>query len=130
MQLNVTVVGAPGDGYITVYPCGTARPNASNVNYALNDTVANAVLTKVGPGGKVCFYSYAGRPARRRLGLLPDRFGVHAAGHSVSPARDPRRRLQAPATARATRELPSPTAPPTSSRSLVAPGWGRPRRSH
>ena len=57
--LNVTVTGAQATGYVTVYPCGEARPTASNVNYNKGSTLANAVITKIGSGGKVCLYTYA-----------------------------------------------------------------------
>jgi Regulator of chromosome condensation (RCC1) repeat len=52
--LNVTVTGAQGDGFVTVWPCGTDKPNASSLNFAAGQTIANAVITKVGSGGKVC----------------------------------------------------------------------------
>ena len=34
-------------------------PLASSVNYGPGDVVANAVLAKIGTGGKVCIYSPA-----------------------------------------------------------------------
>jgi hypothetical protein len=40
-----------------VYPCGTALPNASNLNYVAAQTVPNAVITKIGRNGTVCFYT-------------------------------------------------------------------------
>ena len=52
--LNVTVTGALGAGYATVYPCGATPPNASNLNFVAGQTIANAVITKVGTGGNVC----------------------------------------------------------------------------
>ncbi len=55
--LNVTV-DAPGEsGFVTAYPCGTARPLASNVNYSAGRTIANAVTVGVGTGGKVCLFN-------------------------------------------------------------------------
>jgi Bacterial Ig-like domain len=57
--LNVTAVGPSSAGFITVYPCSEARPDASNVNYAEGAVVPNAVIARVGTGGKVCFYSDA-----------------------------------------------------------------------
>ncbi|MEZ5259984.1 MAG: hypothetical protein R2705_24795 [Ilumatobacteraceae bacterium] len=59
MLLNVTVVAPDGDGYVTVYPCGADRPNASNVNYKAGQTIANSVVANVGGNGQVCIYSYA-----------------------------------------------------------------------
>ena len=55
--LNVTVDQAQGDGFITVYPTGVNRPNASNLNYRVGQTVPNAVITRLGSGGSVCLYS-------------------------------------------------------------------------
>lgn len=57
--LNVTAVDPDNAGYLTVYPCGETRPNASNVNYLTGDVVPNAVLAKIGDDGKVCIYTLA-----------------------------------------------------------------------
>ena len=54
--LNVTVTGASASGYVTVYPCGTDRPLASNLNVVVGQTVANAVVIPLGQG-KACVYS-------------------------------------------------------------------------
>ena len=59
VAINVTVSGATGFGYITVWPCGTPRPLSSNVNYAPGVTTANLVMPGLGAGGTVCFYSLA-----------------------------------------------------------------------
>jgi len=59
VALNVTVTGAQGTGYITVYPCGATQPNASNLNYQAGSTIANAVIAKVSIGGNVCLYTSA-----------------------------------------------------------------------
>lgn len=59
--LNVTAtntVVAPS--YVTVYPTGSTRPLASNLNFIPGQTVANRVIVKVGPGGSVDFYDAAG----------------------------------------------------------------------
>jgi hypothetical protein len=55
-HLNVTVTGGATGGFLTVFPCGTPRPLASNLNYAANQTVANAVVVPLG-GGQACFYA-------------------------------------------------------------------------
>jgi Divergent InlB B-repeat domain len=57
VALNVTVTEASGPGFVTVFPCGSAVPTASSVNFATGQTVANGVIAKVGSGGKVCAYS-------------------------------------------------------------------------
>jgi hypothetical protein len=58
VALNVTVVNPQTDGYATVYPCGQPVPNASNVNFAAGQTVANSVVTALG-AGSVCVYANA-----------------------------------------------------------------------
>jgi RNA 3'-terminal phosphate cyclase len=55
--LNVTVTDPQAGGYLTVYPCGSPRPNASNLNYSPGKTIPNNVVVKVGVGGKVCLFS-------------------------------------------------------------------------
>jgi hypothetical protein len=69
--LNVTVTGTQGAGYLTVFPCGSATPTASNVNFVAGDTRANAVVAKVGDGGAVCFVSNVG------IDLVVDVNGYH-----------------------------------------------------
>ncbi len=56
--LNVTATEANGPGYLTVYPCGTAVPLASNLNFTAGDTRANLVTVRLGSNGRVCFFSY------------------------------------------------------------------------
>ena len=55
--LNITATGSATAGFVTVYPCGSPRPLASNLNFAAGQTVANSVLTRIGPGGKVCVFT-------------------------------------------------------------------------
>jgi hypothetical protein len=55
--LNVTVTGAQGAGFVTVYPCGTSIPTASNINYITGSTVANLVVAKIGSASQVCIYT-------------------------------------------------------------------------
>ena len=57
VSLNVTVVSPASPGFITVYPCGVARPLASNVNYVAGQVVPNGVVAPIGSNGKVCFFS-------------------------------------------------------------------------
>jgi len=51
--LNVTAVETQSGGYATVFPLGSPRPNASNINFAPRATVANLVVAKVGVDGAV-----------------------------------------------------------------------------
>lgn len=59
VMLNVTAIAPDGPGYLTVFPCGAARPVASSVNYTPGAVVPNAVLAQIGAGGKVCIFTLA-----------------------------------------------------------------------
>ena len=60
MVLNVTVTQPSVGGYVTVYPSGTTRPNASNLNFAAGQTIPNLVIAKVGTDGNVAIYNDSG----------------------------------------------------------------------
>ena len=55
--LTVTVTQPVAAGFVTVFPCGTPRPVASNVNFAPGATVANSVVSRVGTAGRVCLFT-------------------------------------------------------------------------
>ena len=55
--LNVTVTEASAAGFVTVFPCGSDQPTASNLNFDVGATVPNAVVTKIGTGGNVCIFA-------------------------------------------------------------------------
>jgi hypothetical protein len=57
--LNVTATGANADGYLTVYPCGSPVPVASNVNFSAGQSVPNLVAAPFGTDGKVCIFTSA-----------------------------------------------------------------------
>jgi len=59
VSINVTAVTPGASGFITVWPCGVARPLASNLNFVSGDVVPNGVIAPIGSNGKVCFYSQA-----------------------------------------------------------------------
>jgi hypothetical protein len=58
--LNVTVTETDGSGFITVFPCELDRPLSSNVNFVAGATTPNAVVAKLGVGGRVCLYMSSG----------------------------------------------------------------------
>ena len=58
--LNVTAVDPQTTGYFTVFPTGTTRPDASNLNFVAGKTVANLVIARIGTGGKVSLYNFGG----------------------------------------------------------------------
>lgn len=58
--LNVTVTGATGAGYWTVYAAGALRPDTSNLNIdSAGQTIPNQVLAPVG-NGAIQIYTWAG----------------------------------------------------------------------
>jgi GDSL-like Lipase/Acylhydrolase family len=60
VALNITATEANGNGFVTVWPCGTDRPLASNLNHTTNQTIPNLVIVKIGAGGKVCLFTQTG----------------------------------------------------------------------
>ena len=79
VALNVTVTEARDAGFLTVFPCGVAVPTASNLNYVAGGTVPNAVITKLGTGGKVCLF------AQRTTHVVVDVNGEFPAASSYVP---------------------------------------------
>ncbi len=59
VSLNVTAVLPEAAGHLTVWPCGSPRPTASNLNYGRGGVVANAVVSQVDATGEVCVVSHA-----------------------------------------------------------------------
>ncbi len=60
VALNVTVTEPTAASFLTVWPTGSARPLASNLNFTAGQTVANAVLTKVGSDGTISIFNNSG----------------------------------------------------------------------
>lgn len=56
--LNVTVTNPSNDGFLTLFPDGAPRPNASNVNFVPGQTVPNRVYVKLGGNGAVDIYNF------------------------------------------------------------------------
>jgi len=60
VAMTVSVTQPSTGGYLTMYPSGTTRPLAANLNFALGETVSNLVVVKVGSNGKVGLYNSNG----------------------------------------------------------------------
>jgi hypothetical protein len=62
-MVNVTATGSVAPGYVTVYPCGTSRPNASTLNLQPGHDVSNLALVPVPAGAladlRLCAWTYA-----------------------------------------------------------------------
>lgn len=55
--LNLTVADTQSHGYITAYPSGADRPDASNINFGKGQIIPNSVTVPVGADGKVMLYN-------------------------------------------------------------------------
>ncbi|XAS76471.1 PQQ-binding-like beta-propeller repeat protein [Dermatophilaceae bacterium Sec6.4] len=55
--LNVTAIPHAGSGWLTLFPAGVSRPDASILNYAPHQATAGMSIAKVGAGGRVEVYS-------------------------------------------------------------------------
>ncbi len=58
--LNLTATGATQTTFVTVWPTGDARPNASNINPSPGRTDSNLVIAKLGVNGRVSIYNESG----------------------------------------------------------------------
>ena len=88
VALNVTATNTTGPGYLAVFPCGTTPPTASNVNFTgAGQTTPNAVVSKLGTGGKVCVY------ALTTTDVIVDVAGYFPAADGFAPLATPARLL-------------------------------------
>ena len=55
--LNVTAAGSDVNGFVTVYPCDSPRPTASNLNFRAGEAGPNLVTTALSATGTVCLYT-------------------------------------------------------------------------
>jgi endosialidase-like protein len=51
VSLNVTATNTQGPGFLLLYPQGGVQPLVSTLNYVGGETVANAAIVPLGPGG-------------------------------------------------------------------------------
>ncbi|MEA3185770.1 MAG: hypothetical protein QOJ74_2247, partial [Ilumatobacteraceae bacterium] len=55
--VNLTAVDPSGSGFLTLYPCGSAVPTASNVNVVRGAIVANRALVSTAGTDRFCLFS-------------------------------------------------------------------------
>lgn len=60
VAINLTATNTTEAGFLTAYPDGVARPGASNVNFAREQSVANLAVVGVGTTGRIVVYNSAG----------------------------------------------------------------------
>ena len=82
--LNVTVTQPTWEGFVTVYPTGSARPTVSNLNFAAGRTVPNLVTVKVGEGGRVSLFNGQFEPGKTAH-VIADVAGYYLAGQASQP---------------------------------------------
>lgn len=85
--LNITATDVTAEAFVTVWPCGTPRPLASNLNVRAGATRPNLVIAAVGAGGRVCVFT------QRSMHLIADITGYVPITSSYSPI-VPRRVLE------------------------------------
>ncbi len=81
--INVSTVGAIGNGFLTIFECGT-RPLASSINYGAGSVVNNEVIAKLSADGTICVY------AKTTTHAVVDVVGYFPAGSDyagITPAR-------------------------------------------
>ena len=79
VYINVTATNSSAAGFLTVYPCGSPRPNTSNVNLVPGVVRASLVAAKVGTGGNVCIF------ANRSTDVIADLQGFAPASSRYVP---------------------------------------------
>jgi hypothetical protein len=72
--LNVTIVDGTAPSFLTVWPTGEIRPEASSMNWTGPAATPNGVTAPIGAGGKVSFYNLAGT-----VNVLADVAGYYTA---------------------------------------------------
>ena len=82
--LNVTAVSPTAASFVTVWPSGTARPTASNLNPSPGSTTPNLVISKLGADGAISLFNSLGT-----TDLVVDVAGWIGTGqyHGLVPAR-------------------------------------------
>ena len=76
MALTVTTVSPAAAGFVTVWPAGQTRPNASNLNFSAGQNIPNTVIVPIGVGGKIQLFNGSGGTIQ----LLADVSGYYRAG--------------------------------------------------
>jgi hypothetical protein len=77
--LNLTATAAKADGYLTIWPTGSAYPNTSSLNFAAGQTVANLVVAKVGADGTIMIWNSNDSPSMGSVHIIVDVVGWFAA---------------------------------------------------
>jgi alpha-tubulin suppressor-like RCC1 family protein len=60
VAINITAVTPTASGFLTVWPSGRTRPEASSINFPAGGVVGNFVIAEVGANGRVDIYNHEG----------------------------------------------------------------------
>ena len=60
VAVNITATGTTQSTFLTAWPTGEVRPNASNVNPAAGQTVPNMAIVKLGADGSISVFNNQG----------------------------------------------------------------------
>ena len=77
--LNIAAINPVLQGFITVFPCGADRPEASTLNYAARQTIANGGIFALSSSGTICIYTH------RAMDLVVDVTGSIPDTDAVNP---------------------------------------------
>ncbi|WP_346537582.1 hypothetical protein [Micromonospora sp. DPT] len=122
--LNVTITGPTMDSFVTAYPAGETRPDASSVNFAKGWLGSNNVTVKLGAGGKVSVYNRNGY-----TDVVVDVVGYYAKDNSMTNRNGGQYEWYAPERAFDTREDPE-GKPPAGTTLEYALDFGPERNPH
>ncbi|MEO1055657.1 MAG: fibronectin type III domain-containing protein [Actinomycetota bacterium] len=77
--LNIAAINPALQGFITVFPCDADRPEASTLNYAAGQTIANGGIFALSTTGTICIYTH------RAMDLIVDVTGSLPDTDAVNP---------------------------------------------
>ena len=72
-MLNVIAANPRGNGYLSIYPCSSSRPEVSSLNYTAPAEATNLVAVELAADRSICIYAFAATD------VIVDVFGVMAA---------------------------------------------------
>jgi MYXO-CTERM domain-containing protein len=76
---NITTISPGERGFITAFPCGTAPPGTSSLNFDSDDPAGAVTFARIGDGGTLCLYSNA------RAFVIVDLLGVWVPTPGAAP---------------------------------------------
>ncbi len=123
--LNLTVAGPSDGGFVTAWPTGQPRPNASVINFQGGWDIANMVTATLGTNGSIDLYNDRGN-----VDLIADVAGYLAPGGAGGGSKAISLQLASPASAAAVGTFGTTsvtlTCEPAVARMLLIPPTGKP----